>query len=64
MEEQPLAPIVEAPTEAERLDSMVPDAGVEDGTVVRSPQGEEEKIVYDYDVDGNVVGWHKEVVNG
>lgn len=46
--------------------------GVEDGTVLTTPVEPEEpggevrevqeKIVYEYDAEGNQVGWHKEVV--
>lgn len=33
-----------------------PDAGHPDGHIDHNS----EKIVYEYDEDGNVVGWHKE----
>ena len=51
-------------TEAERLDSMKPDAGVPNDTVVTSPAGEKERIIYEYDENNNVTGWHKEPVEG
>lgn len=34
-------------------------AGVPEGTVLAG-----ERIVHDLDENGNVIGWHKEVVNG
>lgn len=48
-------------TEAERLDALKPDPGVSED-VVTSPHGNTEKIVLDYDEDGNLIGWHKEPV--
>lgn len=42
-----------------------PSAGVPDGTVIATPGDlPNEVVVYDYDEDGNVIGWHKEVTNG
>jgi hypothetical protein len=44
-------------------DAMLELAGVPDGTVIETPAGEpNEVVVADYDEDGNVTGWHKEVV--
>lgn len=40
-------------------------AGVADGTVIETPADEpNEVVVYETDADGNVIGWHKEPVNG
>jgi hypothetical protein len=40
-------------------------AGVADGTVLPTPAGlPDERVVYDYDADGNLIGWHKEPVVG
>lgn len=38
-----------------------PRVGVPHNEVVTSPAGEKEKIVYEFDKDGNFTGWHKEV---
>ena len=60
-------PIVDIPTEAERLDSMVPDPGngIVDGDIVTSPAHEEDKIVFDYNDANELIGWHKEnITNG
>ena len=35
-------------------------AGVLDGTELENEHGTE-VIVYDYDENGNVIGWHKEI---
>lgn len=38
-------------------------AGVPENTIIETPAGEpNEKIVGDYDGDGNLIGWHKEAV--
>lgn len=41
------------------------DPGVEEGEVLTTttPEGDEvkEKVVLDYDDEGNQIGWHKEV---
>ena len=51
-------------TEAERLDSMKPNAGVPHDTVLTDIHGERVKIVYEYDQDNNKTGWHTELVEG
>jgi YD repeat-containing protein len=38
-----------------------PTAGVPEGEVLEGNDGTE-RVVYDYDDSGNVVGWHKETV--
>jgi hypothetical protein len=39
--------------------------GLPDGHVLETPEGQpNEKVVYERDEEGNVTGWHKEVVNG
>ena len=39
-------------------------ANVPDGYIsTNSVTGDQEKIVYEYDADGNFVGWHKELVS-
>lgn len=44
-------------------DAMLELAGVPGGTVIETPDGEpNEVVVADLDKDGNVIGWHKEVV--
>jgi hypothetical protein len=35
---------------------------IPEGTVLQNGDGHQEKIVYDTDPDGTVIGWHKEVV--
>lgn len=54
-------PIVETPVEA---GPTAPDAGVPHETIVTNPNGEQEKIIYEADEHGTVIGWHKEVVGG
>lgn len=47
-------------TQAPELDML---AGVPDGTVLETAQDvPNEVVVYDKDEDGNIIGWHKEVV--
>jgi hypothetical protein len=49
--------IVATPTVVSEL------AGVPDGTILSSEDGTgSEKIVYDLDLNSNVLGWHKEIV--
>lgn len=57
MEENIQPEIVETPTEQPVVDEVV---FPEHGAVL--PSGE--VIVHDTDENGNVIGWHKEVVNG
>lgn len=49
------------------IDDGAPDAGVPHDTVLDTtdPEGNivMEKVVYDMDEEGNVTGWHKEVVS-
>ena len=52
-------PVVAEPTTSE-IDPTVP-AGVPEGTVLDTESGQE-KVVHDLDENGNVIGWHKEVV--
>jgi uncharacterized protein YuzE len=47
--------ITENPTDA--------PAGFKDGEVLDTLEGKE-RVVYDRDEDGKVIGWHKEAVNG
>lgn len=59
----------EAPTEqpAPPTNLFNPEepAGVPDGHVIVTPPGQlNEKIVNDYDAEGNTVGWHKVLVEG
>jgi hypothetical protein len=65
--------VVEAATaivqaETAKVDPNVdPDnpAGVPHGTIVQAPaSGFWEKIVHDFDEAGNVIGWHKEHLDG
>lgn len=58
--ETPISPEVaaEANTLQDDLSGFAPD------TVVTSPEGQSERIVYDTDEAGNVLGWHKETVSG
>ena len=38
-------------------------AGVPDGTIIETPKGQpNEKVVNDYDEEGNIIGWHKEAL--
>ena len=44
------------------VDPVVELAGVPHGTVLETPEGQPNEIVVaDYDEEGNVVGWHKEL---
>lgn len=58
--ETPISPIVESESAVlkDDLSGFAPD------TVVTSPEGNSEKIIYDTDDQGNVLGWHKEASNG
>lgn len=38
--------------------------GHADGDVIEDYDGVKERIVYDYDEDGTVIGWHKEAIDG
>lgn len=53
-------------TEVEQQEVVTPDAGVADGEVLQTTDSKgkvvEETVVYDYDENGEVIGWHKEVV--
>jgi hypothetical protein len=53
-------------TEAERLDLLKPNPGVDHGEevfdIADNPTGE--IMVHEYDKDGNISGWHKEVKGG
>lgn len=54
---------IDPPTEAERLESLVPNAGVPDGTIWTDVHGNEVKVVYEFDDAKTVTGWHVEPVN-
>lgn len=44
-------------------DTILAAVGLPDGEVVVTPgDAKDEKVVYDYDKDGQYTGWHKELV--
>lgn len=51
-------------TEAERLADMQPNPGHSDGEVISEPNGDKVAVVFDYDNNRNLIGWHKEPVGG
>lgn len=57
-----VTPAIEVtPTPAPEVPADELLAGVPDGHVIETPADEpNEKVVYEYDEAGNVVGWHKE----
>jgi hypothetical protein len=52
------------PTEAERLEALIPNAGVPDGTIWTDVHGVSVKVVYEYDKAKQVTGWHVEPQEG
>ena len=48
-------------TTKQQADSVVAIVGHEDGDILLTPAGQPtgEKVVYDFDKDGQFAGWHK-----
>lgn len=60
--------IAESPAMTAPTETVAEWAGVPEGTVLQVAHPDnsttQEKIVHDYDAEGVLIGWHKEVVNG